>query len=489
MNSEKHDMNSPLSAASERWPEREALVCCEYSVSYREFTNLVSVTASYLSDKGIAKSERVGILANNCHQYPILLHALWRIGAVACPISVRFPHEAVAGMLGDIGCGTLVNMGEPFGMGWSSSIRRLDMAEVVSGRPDDSDDGLSEASSDVQRLATVMFTSGTTNQPKGVLHTYANHYYSALGSNENIEVSPGDRWLLTLPLWHVGGLAILFRTMLGGAAVVIDDPGDNLEAVIERNLITHLSLVATQLGRLLDQDLSQGAADRLKAILVGGSFVPERMISEARNRGWPVGTTYGLTEMASQVTTTAAGDSVSRLRTSGRLLNHREMRLAPDGEILVRGRTLFKGYVRGRELISGRDEDGWFHTGDIGSLDAEGYLSVVGRMDNMFISGGENIHPEEIETALCCLPDVEEAVVVPISDDEFGQRPVAFVRFIEGAKLTRVEILACLGKSLSRFKLPVRLYCWPDVQTNHALKIGREAFHRFAAQPDLDEIN
>ncbi len=482
-------MISPLAAASERWPEREALICDEHSVSYRELANLVSATASYLRDKGIAKGERVGIIANNCHQYPILLHALWRIGAVACPISVRFPREAVAGLLDDIGCGTLVTMGEPFGMEWSLSIRRLDMAEIVSGRPDDSGNISDDPVFDLDRPATVMFTSGTTNRPKAALHSYANHYYNALGSNENIKVSPGDRWLLTLPLWHVGGLAILFRAMLGGAAVVIDDRGDNLEAVIERNLITHLSLVATQLGRLLDQDLSQGAADRLKAILVGGGFVPEQMISEASNRGWPLCTTYGLTEMASQVTTTAVRDSVSRLTTSGRLLNHREMRLAADGEILVRGRTLFKGYVTGGELVSGRDVDGWFHTGDIGSLDADGYLSVVGREDNMFISGGENIHPEEIETALCCLPDVEEALVVPIPDDEFGRRPVAFVRFAAGEALSRGDILTRLAKSLPRFKLPVRLYCWPDVQTGRALKIDREAFRRLAAQPDLDEIN
>ncbi len=482
-------MISSLAAASERWPEREALICDEHSVSYRELARRASVTASYLSDKGIAKGERVGILADNCRQYPVLLHALWQIGAVACPMSVRFPREAVADMLDSIGCCTLVTMGGPFGLERSSSMRRLDMAEVVSARPDDSNHRSDEPPFDLERPATVMFTSGTTNQPKGVLHTYANHYYSALGSNENIKVSPGDRWLLTLPLWHVGGLAILFRTMLGGAAVVIDDGGDNLEAVIEHNRVTHLSLVATQLGRLLDRGLSQNAADRLKAVLVGGSFVPERMISEARNRGWPLCTTYGLTEMASQVTTTAVRDSVSRLRTSGRLLNHREMRLAADGEILVRGRPLFKGYVRGSELISGRDSHGWFHTGDIGSLDADGYLSVTGRKDNMFISGGENIHPEEIETALCCLPDVEEAVVVPIPDHEFGQRPVAFVRFMEGAKLTRAEVLACLEKSLPRFKLPVRLYCWPDVQADHALKIGREAFRRFAAQPGLDEIN
>ncbi len=482
-------MRTPLTAASERWPEREALICDEHSVSYRELARRASVTASYLSDKGIAKGERVGILADNCCQHPILLHALWQIGAVACPISVRFPREAVAGMLKDIGCGALVMAGTRSDGQWPELIRRLDMAEVVSARPDATDDRSDNPVFDLERPATILFTSGTTNQPKGVLHTYANHYYSALGSNENIDVSPGDRWLLTLPLWHVGGLAILFRTMLGGAAVVIDDPGDNLEAVIERNLITHLSLVATQLRRLLDRRLSQNAADRLKAVLVGGSFVPERMISEARHRGWPVCTTYGLTEMASQVTTTSACDSVSRLRTSGRLLNHRELRLAADGEILVRGRTLFKGCVRGSELINGRDSDGWFHTGDIGSLDADGYLSVVGRKDYMFISGGENIHPEEIETALCCLPDVEEAVVVPIPDYEFGSRPVAFVRSIKGAKLTRAEVLACLGKSLPRFKLPVRLYCWPDVQTDRKLKIGREAFRRLAAQPDLDEIN
>ena len=161
---------------------------------------------------------------------------------------------------------------------------------------------------------------------------------------------------------------------------------------------------------------------------MGGGPVPPSLVDEALARGLPLHTSYGLTEMASQVTTTPPGASLEELRTAGRVLPDREVSISERGEILVRGETLFAGYVEGEELDRPLDAEGWFHTGDLGELDEDGYLRVGGRVDNLFISGGENVQPEEIEEALCRLEGVDEAVVVPVPDEEFGARPVAFVR-------------------------------------------------------------
>jgi o-succinylbenzoate---CoA ligase len=320
----------------------------------------------------------------------------------------------------------------------------------------------------LKRTATIVFTSGSTGTPKAALHTFGNHHYNALGSNGNIVLRPEDRWLHSLPLYHVGGISILFRCLLAGATITL--PGQ--EAPIGESIAdlgaTHVSLVSTQLLRLLREDTNLGG---LKAVLMGGGPVSASLVDEAVSRGLPIHTSYGLTEMASQVTTTPPGAPLEALRTAGRVLPEREVSISEEGEILVRGATLFAGYVEGGKLDLPLDTDGWFHTGDLGELDENGCLRVLGRKDNLFVSGGENIQPEEIEEALSALPGVEAAVVVPVDDPEYGQRPVAFVRMENGST---VDVAPELEKVLPRFKIPVAFYAWPE--ESGGMKVNRASF-------------
>ncbi|HET7273332.1 MAG TPA: o-succinylbenzoate--CoA ligase, partial [Rubrobacter sp.] len=310
--------------------------------------------------------------------------------------------------------------------------------------------------------------------PKSALHTFGNHYYNALGSNTNIPLTPGDRWLHSLPLYHVGGLSILFRCLLAGATITLPEPGTPLGEAITVLRATHVSLVATQLLRLLREDVDLGG---LKAVLLGGGPVPAYLVDEALARGLPVHTSYGLTEMASQVTTTQPGAAPEELRTAGRVLPHREISVSGEGEILVRGETLFAGYVEGEKVDRPLDPSGWLHTGDLGELDDEGYLRVTGRRDNLFISGGENVQPEEIEEALCRLEGIDEAVVVPVPDDEFGDRPVAFVR-TNGVALEPEYLAQSLEPVLPRFKIPISFHPCPDAAV--AMKADRAALGELA---------
>jgi O-succinylbenzoic acid--CoA ligase len=322
----------------------------------------------------------------------------------------------------------------------------------------------------LDRPSTIIFTSGSTGVPKAALHTFGNHYYSALGTNTNSALAQGDRWLHSLPLYHVGGLSILFRCLLARAAVALPDPVQPLGEAIADLGATHVSLVPTQLLRLLR---GGAALDGVEAVLLGGGPIPAFLVDEALARGLPIHTSYGLTEMASQVTTTPPGASSEELYTAGRVLPHREVSVSGKGEILVRGDTLFAGYVDGERVDRPLDTDGWFHTGDLGGLDEDGYLRVRGRVDNMFVSGGENVQPEEIEEALCRLEDVEEVVVVPVEDEEFGARPVAFVS-MPGGEPDPVALSRALGASLARFKIPVSFHAWPD--DHEGMKVDRTAF-------------
>lgn len=437
----------PLRVAAREWGAQPALVDDAGVLGFGALEALVAGTAARLRGLGVEPGARVAFALPNGRALVVLLLAAIRAGAVACPLSTRLPAAALADQARRLGAALLVA-----GEGALPGIRVVAPEAVVASGPDDG------GVVDLDRPATIVFTSGSTGRPKAALHRYGNHYFSALGSNANIALGPGDGWLLSLPLYHVGGLGIVFRCLIAGAAVVLPAPGEALAETLARRPVTHVSLVATQLARLLDAP--EAPVGRLKAVLLGGSALPPALVEAALARGLPVYTSYGLTEMASQVTTTAPGDGAAALRASGRVLPYRQLRLTPDGEICVRGETRFAGYVEGEALERPFDDEGWFHTGDLGRLGADGLLYVEGRRDNLFISGGENVQPEEVEAALGRLGGVAEAVVVPVPDAVFGQRPVAFVR-PAGAAWEPGAWAAALGEVLPRFKIPVAFYPWP----------------------------
>jgi len=393
-----------------------------------------------------------------------LVLALIRAGHVACPVSDRLPPRGVAQLLGKAACSALISEDEE--LLEAAGLFKPELATLLEVRLRSSSDRSEPADIALERPATIIFTSGSTGIPKAALHTFGNHYHSALGSNTNIALRPGDRWLHSLPLYHVGGLSILFRCLLAGATVALPSPGISPGESIASLGATHISLVSTQLSRLLRESVDLGG---LQAVLMGGGPVPPSLVDEALARGLPLHTSYGLTEMASQVTTTPPDASIEELRTAGRVLPNREISISENGEILVRGETLLAGYAEGEELDRPMDAEGWFHTRDLGELDESGYLRVRGRMDNLFISGGENVQPEEIEDALCRLEGVDEAVVVPVPDEEFGARPVAFVR-INNAEPR--DLARALEPVLPRFKIPISFHPWPE-EARRGIKADR----------------
>ncbi|MFC1757582.1 AMP-binding protein, partial [Planctomycetota bacterium] len=323
--------------------------------------------------------------------------------------------------------------------------------------------------------------SGSTAFPKAIAHKLNAHFASAHASNSNLPLVASDRWLLTLPLCHVGGLAIVFRCIAAGATIVIDSRPSSLREQIASNSITHVSLVATQLKRLLKRH--RGKLNTLKAVLLGGGAIPSQMVRDAIHNGIPLHTTYGLTEMASQVTTThhltksdLPENDASASFHSGTALPSAEIRIADDGEILVRGDSLMEGYWRTGQIVSGDDigltPSGWFRTKDKGAFDTNGNLIVLGRIDNMFVSGGENIHPEEIESCLLELPNVQQAIVVSIPNTEFGARPVAFVD-LGGSAIDESLLHNQLQTRLAKFKIPDRFVSWPIEANQTGIKPSR----------------
>jgi len=449
----------PLRAAADS-PDAPAIVGAGGTLTYGELDRRVTAVAVNLDELDLGAGARVGLYLPKDERYIVLLLAVIRAGCVACPLSTRTPRLGVATLLQRAACRALISdkdLPEAADAGVPKLHPKALLENISSERdlPGSSD----PLHLPLDRHATVVFTSGSTGVPKGALHTFGNHYFSARGSNANIALEPQDRWLHSLPLYHVGGISIVFRCLLAGASVALPEPVASLGEAIACSGATHVSLVSTQLLRLLREEGFDPSG--LKAILLGGGPMPGYLLEEALARKLPVHTSYGLTEMASQVTATPPGASREELRTSGRPLPHRELSISEDGEILVRGETLFAGYIEREAIELPIDAEGWFHTKDLGELDAEGYLRVRGRKDNLFISGGENVQPEEVEEALCLLEGVEEAVVVPVPDPEFGFRPGAFVR-TTGGVVEPKKLAQALKPVLARFKIPVAFYQWPE---------------------------
>lgn len=453
----------PLREAATDTPNSPSLITSERNFSFADLDLLVSAVATQLRRRNLV-GRRIGLLLDSDWPYVAIMLGIIRAGAVACPISTRLPTAGVRDRLRKLAAAALITDRA----GYEQAVPPEQVlvlpaareAELVDLEPD--------------RPATIVFTSGSTGEPDAALHSFGNHYYSAAGSNENIQVGLGDRWLLSLPLYHVGGIAILFRCLLGRATVLIADSGISIEK--QASGATHVSMVATQLYRFLQ---SRTDNTDLRAVLLGGSAIPDTLIVEASRRGLPIHTSYGLTEMASQVSATPAGADLDLLRTSGHVLPHREVRVVDSGEILVRGRTRFLGYMDGERLIRPFDDDGWYRTGDLGYVDADGALRVTGRRDNLFISGGENIQPEAIEAALSKLPDIAAVVVVPVSDSEFGHRPVAFLR-CRGSWPDESALRAAVEAELPRYMVPVAFHRWPDDEAPGRMKIDRQSLRRRA---------
>lgn len=276
----------------------------------------------------------------------------------------------------------------------------------------------------------LLYTSGSTGTPKIAILTMDNLLANAKTVVSAVDLKPGDQWKLSLPLYHVGGIGILIRCILARATLVLDDSPD----------ITHLSYVPTQLYR------ATPVYKKLRCLLLGGAPIA------SYPPNLPIHTSYGLTEMASMVA------------LDGKVLPDRELKIAEDGEIWVRGPCLFQGY------FGEPPQKGWFPTKDLGVI-KNGKLEILGRKDWMFISGGENIQPEEIEKHLLAFPEVLEAAVVPIDDPEWGKRPVAAVAGKKTFSLS--EMQSRLREHLPKYKIPIALYFLDELPKKNDLKLNR----------------
>ena len=475
-------------------PDRLALICGDDRWTFAQLDRRVSVVVARLATAGVVEGGRVALLARNGSGFVQIVHAVPRLGAVLVPLNVRLTADELAWQIRDADAGCLVydepnteNAAELKAM--VPAVTPLSLAELTDRGEDGRAEGvdLERERVDLSAVHSVIYTSGTSGRPKGAMLTFGNHFWSAMGSALNLGLRSDDRWLACMLLFHVGGLSILLRSVIYGSTVLVHesfDP-DAVNRAIDDEEVTIVSVVATMLRRMLEARGERSYPDSLRCVLAGGGPLPRPLLEECVRRGVPVVQTYGLTEAASQVTTQALDEVSRRIGSSGRPLFATEVRiegegggaLAPGepGEIVVRGPTVTSGYLNDPEATAQAQRDGWLHTGDIGYLDADGELYVLDRRDDLIVSGGENVYPAEVEEVLRSHPGVQDAAVVGLPDERWGQQVAAAVAPRLGVELEEAELLAFCRSKLASYKAPACIRFVEELPRNAAGKLLRRA--------------
>ena len=316
----------------------------------------------------------------------------------------------------------------------------------------------------------VLFTSGTSGTPKGVLLSRRAFVAAAEASAARLGWREDDRWLLAMPLAHVGGLSVLVRALVARRTVVLSPPGPFEPArffdVIARCRVTIASLVPTQLARLARTGRACPAS--LRAVLLGGAACPPSVLGRATALGYPIHTTYGLTEMCAQVATSSAPVR-SADEGVGEPLEGVEVKIV-EGRIHVRSRARMDGWIE-PSASPPFDAEGFYDTGDLGHLDAHGRLHVDARREDLIVSGGENVYPAEVERALLAIEGIEAACVVGLADETWGQRVSAAV--VSDVPIDEEGLSARLRRELAAFKVPRQIVRLAALPTNAVGKLDR----------------
>ncbi|MDX2160996.1 MAG: o-succinylbenzoate--CoA ligase [bacterium] len=421
--------------------------------------------AGALAALGIRRGDRVAVHEHWDFTMVNLFWALARIGAVFVPLNTRLTDAELHDQIRAAGCRFVLAARESLAIPGHTYLSldphnpRFPTLTPPHLLPRTAGDPYRTATLDLNAVAAVVFTSGTSGTPKASQLTFGNFAASAAASAERLGVRPDDRWLLCLPLYHVGGLSLVIRCAIQRTPFVLLDSGytlDKIRQVLDTEPITHVSLVPTQLYRLLQSGFKP--SPYLRLILLGGAAASPELLALAAEGGLPVATTYGLTEACSQVATQMP-DGVRRKPGSvGKPLSGTTVRVTDEhgqdqppsqyGDIIVSGPTVMKGYI-------GQPETGGsFRTGDIGYLDAEGDLWLVQRRSDLIVSGGENVYPAEVEKVLRTHPAVADVCVVGIADAEWGQRVAAAVVLHPGLSLDADALIGFARTQLGGYKVP-----------------------------------
>jgi fatty-acyl-CoA synthase len=433
-------------------PDRVAIDYHDQEVAYRELDEWANRLGSSFAERGLQAGDRVATLTGNTPEHVAVFFACARLGLILAPLSWRLTAPELAYQLED--SEPALFLVEP---------EYSDVADATSrpfeplAVPTKSTRLLLDSAQDDDPLLLV-YTSGTTGKPKGALLTHANCFWTNVGFDVATGISGDDVVLQVLPQFHCGGWNVqALLSWWKGARVVLErtfDADRCLELIERKRVTTTMGVPANYLFMSQSPRFAEADLSSLRRAVVGGAPMPLALLETWRERGVEIVQGYGLTEAAPNVLCLPPEDAVRNAGSAGKPYPQVEVALSDERELLVRGPNVFAGYWRNPEATAETMVDGWLRTGDLAERDDEGYYRISGRLKEMYISGGENVYPAEVEDALLSLEGVADAAVLGVPDERWGEVGVAFVVLEPGVSLSAEDVLESCRTRLARFKVP-----------------------------------
>ena len=471
------------------WDESaaDAVVDDQHRWSFSELNRRIAAVAEQLVEVGVGRGDVVAVMLPNRAELVVTIFAAWRVGAAATPINPAFTETEASHQLTDSGAVVIVRSdASPL-----AEVPAIDVADLR-GEPTGAGEPVMPDPTDI---ALLVYTSGSTGRPKGVMITHENTDVMSASMVELMHLTSQDRCLLVLPLFHVNAIMVsLLATLRSGGALRIA-PGFSAATFfdeVETFRPTFFSAVPTIYALLvaLPADVRPDTSS-LRFVVCGAAPVTRELLEASQARyGFEMVEGYGLTE-GTCASACNPVDGVRKLGTVGPALPGQQIRIVREdgmlagvdepGEIQISGPNIALGYLDKPEATAETFVDGWLRTGDVGRLDADGYLSVVDRIKDMIIRGGENIYPKEIEAAIAEIPAVLEVAVIGRRDDVLGEVPLAHVVLYPGASLTADQVLAHCRERLTRVKVPVDVVITEALPKNPVGKIDKPALRALDA--------
>jgi fatty-acyl-CoA synthase len=468
-----HARNTPTQLAVHDLTEQRRL-------TYAQFDDRISRLASWLALQGVGRGDRAAVLAQNCTDMLELQFACGRLGAIFVPLNWRLTLPELRFIVGDAAPRVLIHDPE-FGETAQALTLTVQGLVTLQRQGPDSDYEAALASSPVlprsqcvpvrlDEVSTIMYTSGTTGRPKGAMITHGMSFWNVVNLGGPAEVSHASVFLCVLPLFHTGGLNCYSNPVLhAGGTVLVPrafDPGQALDLIGDPTVgLTHFFGVPAHYQFMLQHErFEQTDLSRLAVAGVGGAPMPVPLLEAWLARGVALNQGYGMTETSPSVLVLDRRDAARKIGSAGLPVLHTEVRIVDEqgqdvpegamGELWVKGPNVTPGYWNRPEANQSSFTDGWLHTGDAARRDEDGFYYIVDRTKDMYISGGENVYPAEVESVLYQIPQLAEAAVIGVPDERWGEVGKAVVVVKPGQILTADQVLSHCTENLARYKLP-----------------------------------
>jgi len=488
-----------LTKREEIAPDEEAVVDGGRRLSYRQLNRRVNRLARALQDQGLDQGDRLALLSYNSLEYIEVIMASAKLGLVLVPLNWRLTAAELTFQLGDSGVKTLIfdpdlrdlaqgilermSFERLMVLGTEPRLEARPYEALLAEQGDEEPVMEQEITSEAPFI--IMYTAGTTGKPKGAVLTQGNCLYNALSLQVDMEFTSSDRDLVALPMFHIGGIGLFTLPMLYvGGTVVIQrsfEPNQALDLLRREGITLFFGVPAIFLFLIQSPEFDPEAFAGVRLVMSGGAPLPPSLVDQYHTQEIILQQGYGMSEAAPSIATLAKPWALSKKGSVGRVVFHLEARVAGDdgnelprgevGELLLRGPNVMQGYWNRPEANEEAFSEGWFHTGDLARMDEEGFLYMVDRKKDMFISGGENVYPAEVENALFALEQVAEAAVIGLPDPKWGEVGCAVVVLKEGQSLQEQEVSAHLKTCLAKYKIPKKVVFTEALPRNAAGKV------------------